>query len=160
MRQHRLTRYVPHSQDLRIAGACVAVSHDKAVSIDLNGGLLQPQSLTCRAPADRNQHMRKPLDSHFSLPVHFDFDRIPEICDTSNPCAEVNAFFQQSVQPPLQRFHQVTISTRQQSVCQLNDTHLRSELRVDCPQFQANVSTTDHQQRLGHLLQLQRRSRI
>ena len=63
-------------------------------------------------------------------------------------------------EPSLERLDEIPISAGQKRVGELDDRNLRSEFGIDGAHFEPDIPPTDDEQRVGDLLEFERRSRI
>ena len=68
--------------------------------------------------------------------------------------------FKQLFQPRLERLDEIPIGAGEKGVGELDDRHLRAQLGIDSAHLQADVPATDDEERVGDLLELERRGRI
>jgi hypothetical protein len=157
--QHRLARHVADGEDVRVGRAPLRIDGDEPLAVHFRLGILQAQAVAVGAAADRQQDAAEAFDLRFSVRLEGRFDGIVLIGQAEQLGAEMDGG-----ELPLDSFLQgpdeVAVGARQQPVGQLDDRHAAAQGGVDGAHFQADIAAADHQQRFGHVGQLQRGSGI
>ena len=138
---------------------CRSFTTTKPRCVDSYLGVLQAQALRHGAATDRHQHA---VEGKGLFPVgifYLDFDLFAGVFEAQHlgPQVDLGKQFFESL---VQRLDQIAIRARKQTVQQFDHGNLAPKLGVDGPHLQADVSATDHQQRLGDVFQLECTGRI
>ena len=157
--QHRLARGVADGEDVRVGRAALAVDEEKALRIDLDFRLLQAEAVAVRPPAHGKEDAAELPRLLDAVGLEGRLDRILLVDQAEEFRARVDRL-ELLLELFVQRADEVAIDARQQAVGHLEDRNAAAQCGVDGPHFQADVAAADHQQRLGHVNQIERRGGI
>ena len=117
---------IANREDARIPGTALLINDRKPALVHFDLRLLQCDSATIGAAADRDQNSLVVFDTEFGWPFECHFDFVTAVAKGIDFGVEVDAFIEQRVQHLVQRLDQIAIRTGQQTFCQFDDADFRT----------------------------------
>ena len=152
--EHRLAADVADCEQVRVGSPLLAIDLDEALGRHHRLRVLQAEPVGVGATSHGHEHPRKLLHARPVRPLERGAHRCASVFEFHHLGAEHDRR-KQPFDPLLQGLYQIAVSAGEERVGEFHHRHLRAELRVDRPHFEADVAPADHQQRLGHVGQFE-----
>ena len=156
MGEHGFARSIPNDEDVRVIRLLLSVMQHETATVQFHLRVLQPHVKGSRSTAHRNEYSIVFFCPVLTGTFERDFNFVAPLSNRSDLGIQKDSFFKEPLESFLKGAYQIAIRPHQEAIRKFDHPYLGTQMGVHGTHFQADVTSSDDEQRLRDVRKIQR----